>query len=285
MGPGDAFFAAVSGAKGVRGQALVMGVLNATPDSFSDGGRFEGPDAAAAAARRMAAEGAAIVDLGGESTRPGAAPVDEATELSRVVPVLERLRGELPLSIDTRRAAVARRALELGAVLVNDVTAGRDPGMLPLVASRGAGIVLMHMRGEPGTMQDSPAYADVVAEVEAFLLRRAEDAAAAGVPKDRILLDPGIGFGKRLEHNLALLAALPRLVAHGWPLVVGVSRKRFLGDLTGRAIPDRRDGTTAAVALAAFHGAAVVRVHDVPPARDAVQVARGYRNGLLELTA
>jgi dihydropteroate synthase len=282
MGPGDAFFAAVGGAKGASG-ALVMGVLNATPDSFSDGGRFEGPDAAAAAARRMAAEGAAIVDLGGESTRPGAAPVDEATELARVVPVLERLRGEMPLSIDTRRAAVARRALELGAVLVNDVSAGRDPGMLPLVASRGAGIVLMHMQGEPGTMQDSPAYADVVAEVEAFLLRRAQDAAAAGVPRDRILLDPGIGFGKRLEHNLALLAALPRLAAHGWPLVVGVSRKRFLGDLTGRAVGDRRDGTTAAVALAAFHGAAVVRVHDVPPACDAVRVARGYRSGLLEL--
>lgn len=262
-----------------------MGVLNATPDSFSDGGRFEAPDAAAAAARRMAAEGAAIVDLGGESTRPGAAPVDEATELSRVVPVLERLRGELPLSIDTRRATVARRALDLGAVLVNDVTAGRDPGMLPLVASRGAGIVLMHMRGEPGTMQDSPTYADVVAEVEEFLLRRAEDAAAAGVPKDRILIDPGIGFGKRLEHNVALLAGLPRLVSHGWPVVVGVSRKRFLGDLTGRAVEDRRDGTTAAVTLAAFHGAAMVRVHDVPPARDAVRVARAYRNGLLELTA
>lgn len=283
MGPGEAFFAALSDARGAGGKALVMGVLNVTPDSFSDGGRFEGPEAAAEAARRMAAEGAAIVDVGGESTRPGAAPVDETTELRRVVPVLERLRGELPLSIDTRRAAVARRALDLGAVLINDVTAGRDPEMFPLVAARRSGIVLMHMRGDPGTMQEAPSYRDVAREVEDFLLARAEDAAAAGIPRDRILVDPGIGFGKRLEHNLALLAALPRLAAHGWPVVVGVSRKRFLGDLTGRAIHERRDGTTAAVALAAFHGAAVVRVHDVPPARDATLVARAYRQGLLEL--
>ena len=283
MGPGEAFFSALPDAGGAGGATLVMGVLNVTPDSFSDGGRFQGPEAAAEAARRMAAEGAAIVDVGGESTRPGAPPVDEETELLRVVPVLERLRGELPLSIDTRSAAVARRALDLGAVLVNDVTAGRDPEMLPLVASRRAGIVLMHMRGDPGTMQEAPSYRDVAREVEDFLLARAEDAAAAGVPRDRILVDPGIGFGKRLEHNLALLAALPRLAAHGWPVVVGVSRKRFLGDLTGRALHERRDGTTAAVALAAFHGAAVVRVHDVPPARDAALVARAYRQGLLEL--
>jgi dihydropteroate synthase len=260
-----------------------MGVVNATPDSFSDGGALLLPDAAAAAARRMAAEGAAIVDVGGESTRPGAAPVDEAAEVLRVAPVLERLRGEMPLSIDTRRAGVARRALDLGAVLVNDVSAGRDPAMLPLVAERGAGIVLMHMRGEPATMQQAPAYADVVGEVEAFLLARAEAAARAGVPKDRILIDPGIGFGKRLPHNLALLAAVPRLASHGWPVLVGVSRKSFLGELTGRAAGERRDGTTAAVALAAFHGAAVVRVHDVPPARDAVEVARAYRRALLEL--
>ena len=279
MGPGDAFFAALRG----RASPLLMGVLNATPDSFSDGGRFDGPDALAEAARRMAAEGATIVDLGGESTRPGALPVDAATELSRVVPVLERLRGEMPLSIDTRRASVAREALDLGAVLVNDVTAARDPEMLPLVAARGAGIVLMHMKGDPATMQDSPRYEDVVREVEDFLLARAEDAAAAGVPRDRILVDPGIGFGKTLPDNLALLAALPRLAAHGWPVVLGVSRKRFLGELTGRAVHERRDGTTAAVALAAFHGAAVLRVHDVAPARDAVAVARAYRQGLLEL--
>lgn len=283
MGPSDAFFAALGDAGGARGASLVMGVLNATPDSFSDGGLHGDAGAAAEAARRMAAEGAAIVDVGGESTRPGAAPADEETELLRVAPVLERLRGELPLSIDTRHAAVARKALDLGAVLVNDVTAGRDPRMLPLVAARGAGIVLMHMRGEPGTMQEAPRYRDVVREVEDFLLTRAEDAAKAGVPKDRILIDPGIGFGKLLDSNLALLAALPRLAAHGWPVVVGVSRKRFLGDLTGRAVHDRRDGTTAAVALAAFHGAAVVRVHDVSAARDAALVARAYRHGLLEL--
>jgi dihydropteroate synthase len=260
-----------------------MGVVNATPDSFSDGGATLDPERAEAAARRMAAEGAAIVDLGGESTRPGAAPVDEATEVRRVAPVLERLRGEMPLSIDTRRAAVARAALDLGAVLVNDVSAGLDPGMIPLVAARGAGIVLMHMRGDPATMQAAPAYDDVVWEVEAFLLRRAEEAARAGVPRDRILIDPGIGFGKRLPHNLSLLAALPRLASHGWPVVVGVSRKSFLGELTGRAAGERRDGTTAAVALAAFHGAAIMRVHDVPPALDAVAVAQAYRGSLLEL--
>ncbi len=279
MGPPDAFFEALRS----RERALVMGVVNATPDSFSDGGKALLPDDAAAAARRMAAEGAAIVDLGGESTRPGAAPVDEATEILRVAPVLERLRGEMPLSIDTRRAAVARRALDLGAVLVNDVSAGGDPGMFPLVAARGAGIVLMHMRGDPATMQQAPSYGDVVAEVLAFLLERAEAAARAGVPRDRILIDPGIGFGKRLPHNLALLAALPRLAAHGWPVLLGVSRKSFLGELTGRGSGERRDGTTAAVALAAFHGAAVVRVHDVPPARDAVAVAQAYRRALLEL--
>jgi dihydropteroate synthase len=272
VGPGDAFFAAL-GAK----EPLLMGVVNATPDSFSDGGRFEDPDAAAEAARRMAAEGAAIVDVGGESTRPGAAPVDASTELHRVEPVLERLRGELPLSIDTRRVEVARRALELGAVLVNDVSAGADPGMLGLVAGRGAGIVLMHMRGEPATMQRDPRYADVVKEVEDFLLTRAADALAAGVPRGRILIDPGIGFGKRPEHSVALLAALPRLAAHGWPVVVGVSRKSFLGVLTGRDVQARGDGTTAAVALAAFHGAAVLRVHDVPAARDALRVARAWR--------
>ncbi|HEX5139253.1 MAG TPA: dihydropteroate synthase [Planctomycetota bacterium] len=277
--PADAFFEALRS----RGRTLVMGVVNATPDSFSDGGRTLLPDDAAAAARTMAAEGAAIVDVGGESTRPGADPVDEATELRRVTPVLERLRGELPLSIDTRRAAVARRALELGAVLVNDVSAGGDPDMLPLVAARGAGIVLMHMRGEPATMQAAPSYEDVVGEVEAFLLARAEEAARAGVPRDRILVDPGIGFGKRLPHNLALLAALPRLAGHGWPVLVGVSRKTFLGDLTGRPAGGRRDATTAAVAIAVLHGAAVVRVHDVQPARDAVAVAQGYRRALLEL--
>jgi dihydropteroate synthase len=260
-----------------------MGVLNVTPDSFSDGGRWDGADDAAAAGRRMAAEGAAIVDVGGESTRPGAAPVGEGTELSRILPVLERLRGEIPLSIDTRRASVALRALELGAILVNDVSAASDPEMLPLVADRGAGIVLMHMRGEPATMQQGPEYRDVVGEVEGFLLSRAEAALACGVKRHRILIDPGIGFGKTLDHNLALLAALPRLAGHGWPVLVGVSRKRFLGELTGREVGQRRAATVAAVALAAFRGAAVVRVHDVPPARDAIAVARAHGRGLLEL--
>lgn len=270
-------------APGVRRKTLIMGILNVTPDSFSDGGRFAELEDAVDAARAMRADGADIIDVGGESTRPGADPVSPEAEAARVVPVLEGLRGELPLSIDTRRAAVAERALDLGAVLVNDVSGGADPAMLPLVASRAAGIVLMHMRGEPGTMQDDPRYRDVVAEVEEYLLARAEAAAATGVPRDRILIDPGIGFGKRLEHNLALLRALPRLARHGWPVLVGVSRKRFLGELTGRPVGERVEGTVAAVTLAAFHGAAVVRVHDVPPARDAVAVAKAWRDGLLQL--
>jgi dihydropteroate synthase len=254
-----------------------MGVLNVTPDSFSDGGRYAGVDEAVAAAHAMAAAGAAIVDVGGESTRPGAAPVGPAAELDRVLPVLEMLR-DLPVSIDTRHAAVARRALEAGAVVVNDVTAGADPAMLPLVAEHGAAVVLMHMRGEPGTMQDAPHYEDVVGEVEAFLLDRAAAAASVGVARERILLDPGIGFGKTLAHNLALVGALPRLADHGYPVLMGVSRKRFLGDITGRATADRGAATVAAVALCAKAGAAIVRVHDVPAALDAVRIAEAVRS-------
>jgi len=277
MNPAGAFLEALR----TRTHPLVMGVLNVTPDSFSDGGRFATPDEAAAAGRALVAEGAAIVDVGGESTRPGAAPVHEAEEEARVIPVLERLRG-LPLSIDTRRAGIAAAALERGAVMVNDVSAGADPEMFPLVAARGAALVLMHMRGDPRTMQTDPRYGDVVAEVEAFLLVRARAAVEAGVAAERILLDPGIGFGKNLEHNLALLAALPRLAKHGYPLLAGVSRKRFLGELTGRAVGDRGPATIAAVALAVFHGAAVVRVHEPLPALDAVRVAAAWRSRLVE---
>lgn len=275
MGPADAFLRAVR----ERSAALVMGVVNVTPDSFSDGGRNLDPETAAKAGRAMIAEGAALLDVGGESTRPGAEPVPASAEAARVLPVLSRLAG-LPASVDTRKAEVARLALGAGACAINDVSAGADPGMLPLAAGSGCALILMHMRGDPATMQEDPRYTDVVAEVEEFLLERARAAEAAGVGRERILLDPGIGFGKRAEHNWAILAALPRLSSHGYPVVVGVSRKRLLGEATGRALADRRDATTAAVALAAFSGAAVVRVHEVAPAVDACRVAAAWRSGI-----
>jgi dihydropteroate synthase len=260
-----------------RPHALVMGVLNITPDSFSDGGLLYGdPDRAAREGERLLAEGAAILDVGGESTRPGAQAVDLEEELRRVLPVVERLAGAAPLSVDTRHAAVAARALNAGAVLINDVSAGNDPEMFPLVADRGAGLVLMHMQGEPGTMQDDPRYEDVVGEVEAFLLERAAAAKAAGVARERVLVDPGIGFGKTLPHNVELLRALPRLTAHGYPVLIGVSRKRFLGEITGREVSGRGDATTSAVALCAHLGAAVLRVHEVRAALDAARVAARF---------
>ncbi|MHC4161985.1 MAG: dihydropteroate synthase [Planctomycetota bacterium] len=280
MNPAGAFFQALRSR--ASGPPLIMGVINVTPDSFSDGGRFAGPEAAVAEGQRMAAQGASILDIGGESTRPGAAPVAPEAEAERILAVIEGLR-DLPVSVDTRQASVAALALRAGAILVNDVSAGADPEMFPAVAACGAGVVCMHMRGEPGTMQRDPRYADVVGEVEDFLLARAEAAEAAGVARDRILIDPGIGFGKTLSHNLALLQALPRLAGHGLPVLVGPSRKSFLGRITGREGADRRDATTAAVALCAFEGgAAVVRVHDVPAARDAASVALAWRNRLLQ---
>jgi dihydropteroate synthase len=269
------FFEALS----ARRRALVMGVLNVTPDSFSDGGLHADVAAAERAAREMLAQGADLVDVGGESTRPGATAVPPEEEERRVLPLLERLRG-LPVSVDTRRGRLAARALALGAALVNDVSAGADPALLEAVAGAGAGILLMHMRGEPGSMQDDPRYRDVVGEVEAFLLARARAAEAAGIPRERILLDPGIGFGKTSAHNWALLRALPRLAGHGYPLAVGLSRKRFLGDATGRAVSERRDATVAAGALAAFHGAAMLRVHDVPAGVDAAEIAARWRGGI-----
>jgi len=280
VNPAGAFFEALRSR--AHGPPLIMGVINVTPDSFSDGGRFAGPGAAIAEAQRMAAQGASILDIGGESTRPGAAPVDPEAEAERILPVIAGL-SDLPLSVDTRRASVAARALGAGAILVNDVSSGADPEMFPVVAAHGAGVVCMHMRGEPGTMQEDPSYADVVGDVEGFLLARAEAAEAAGVARDRILIDPGIGFGKTLAHNLALLRALPRLAGHGLPVLVGPSRKSFLGQVTGRQVGDRQDATTAAITLCAFEGgAAVVRVHDVPAARDAAAVALVWRNRLLQ---
>jgi dihydropteroate synthase len=242
-----------------------MGIVNVTPDSFSDGGRHLEPEVAAAAARRMVEDGAAIVDVGGESTRPGSEGVPADEELARVVPVLERLRG-VPTSIDTSKAEVARQALALGAELVNDVTALRgDPELAGVVADAGAYVCLMHMQGEPRTMQAEPVYGDVVAEVAGFLEERLAFAVAAGIAEDRVCLDPGIGFGKTVEHNLALLRRLDAIVALGRPVLVGLSRKSVLGRILGdeRA----RTGTTAAsvgAAVAAFdRGAAIFRVHDV----------------------
>jgi dihydropteroate synthase len=255
-------------------RGALLGVVNITPDSFSDGGRFLGAEAALLQGRRLAAEGAAIVDVGGESTRPGAEPVPPELELERVLPVIAGLVAEgIAVSIDTSKAEVARAALAAGAVLVNDVTALRgDPGMAGVVAASGADVCLMHMLGEPRTMQDDPRYDDVVAEVEAFLAARADAAVAAGIPRDRIALDPGIGFGKTLAHNLALMRALPRLAALG-PLLLGVSRKRFLGEATGRDLDDRDRATAAACALAYERGARLFRVHEPAAVRDALLVA------------
>ena len=259
----------------------VMGIVNVTPDSFSDGGLNFEPEAAIASARRMLAEGAAIIDIGAESTRPGAAAVEAGEELRRVVPVLEELPGA-PLSIDTSKAEVARRALALGAELVNDVTALRgDPKMVEVVAESGAYLCLMHMRGEPRTMQDEPSYRDVVSEVAAFLEQRLAFATSHGVREDRICLDPGIGFGKTVEHNLALVRRLDVLLALGRPVLLGFSRKRSLGRLLGD--PEATRGTTAAsigAALAAFNrGAGIFRVHDVREHVEALTIAAAIEVG------
>ena len=254
-----------------------MGVVNVTPDSFSDGGQFLDADAAVAHGLRLTSEGADILDIGGESTRPGADPVGEDEELRRVVPVIERLAhdGDARLSIDTTKAAVARAALEAGATLVNDVSALRlDPGMAGLVADSGAGCCLMHMLGEPRTMQKDPRYDDVVSEVKAFLCERLAFAVAEGIDEERVWLDPGIGFGKTVEHNLELLRRLDEIVAIGRPVVVGTSRKSFLGKLAGgRDEGERLPGTIATNVLALERGASVFRVHDVAQNADALAVA------------
>jgi dihydropteroate synthase len=253
---------------------VVMGVLNVTPDSFSDGGRFRDPAAAFARGEAMAAEGAALIDVGGESTRPGAAPVDEAEELRRVIPVIERLAGTLaiPVSVDTRKPGVMRRALEAGASIVNDVGALSAPGALEAVSGSGAAACLMHMQGEPATMQEAPRYGDVVAEVRNFLAARAAACVAAGIGRERLVVDPGFGFGKTLEHNLALLAGMPALAADGLPVLAGLSRKRMIGALTGRDGGDRLAGSLAAAIVAAGRGARIIRAHDVRETVDALAV-------------
>ena len=255
----------------------VMGVVNVTPDSFSDGGVNLAADDAIASARRMVADGAAIVDIGGESTRPGAEPVSLDEELQRVVPVLEAVAHELPVSIDTAKAEVARRAVELGAELVNDVTALRgDAAMAEVVAETEAYACLMHMQGEPRTMQTNPTYVDVVSEVAAFLEERLRFAVAAGIPEERICLDPGIGFGKTVAHNFELIRRLGELAALGRPLVVGFSRKSSLGRVLGD--PDATTGplsASIAAAVAAYErGATILRVHDVREHVEALAAAR-----------
>ena len=259
---------------------LLMGVLNVTPDSFSDGGRYLDASVAVERARTMIAQGASVIDVGGESTRPGADPVDADEQIRRVVPAIAAIRG-LPcvVSIDTTLAAVARAALDAGATMLNDVSAGRDDlMMLPLAAARGVPIALMHRAGTARTMQRDPAYADVVGEVEAFLLDRARAAISAGVAPHRVVLDVGIGFGKTLAHNLSLLNRHARFASHGHAVLLGTSRKKFLGTLTG--VDDaaaRVFGTAASVAWGVAHGAGLLRVHDVDEMRQVVAVIDAIR--------
>ena len=248
----------------------VMGIVNITPDSFSDGGRFFDAEDALKQGIALAEEGADIIDIGGESTRPGAEPVNAEEEISRVAPVISALRERLetPISIDTTKAEVARAALDAGADIVNDVSAGLfDPQMLPLVSERGVPVVLMHMLGKPRTMQQDPRYDDVTQEVKAFLEERARGALAAGVARDKIVIDPGFGFGKTREHNLELLRNLHRFTELGYPVLVGTSRKSFIGATLDLPVAERLEGTAATVALAVANGAAIVRVHDVGPMR------------------
>ncbi|MDA1043927.1 MAG: dihydropteroate synthase [Verrucomicrobia bacterium] len=266
----------------LHSRPLLMGILNVTPDSFSDGGLHSQVDLAIAHARHMQAQGADIIDIGGESTRPGAQPVSAAVECARVLPVIEGLMAENgPLiSIDTTKAEVARRALQAGACIVNDVSAARsDPAMADLVAQTGAGIVVMHMQGEPRTMQENPRYGDVVEDVLAFLLGRAEALERHGVKHEQIMIDPGIGFGKTAEHNIALLAHLERFCDGPYPVLVGLSRKRFLATITTREVGDRLAGSLAAAMVCAQKGVAVMRVHDVPQTYDVFRVLKALRQG------
>jgi dihydropteroate synthase len=251
-----------------------MGIVNVTPDSFSDGGLFLTPERAIEHARRLAAAGAEFLDVGGESTRPGARAVGPEEELARVAPVLAGLRGvEATVSIDTSKTAVAEAALDAGAEIVNDVTALRhEPSLAGLCAERGCAVVVMHMQGTPRTMQENPTYEDVVDDVKAFLAERIEFATSEGIAEERIWVDPGIGFGKTVGHNLELLDRLGELRELGRPVVVGTSRKRFIGTLTGREVDDRLGGTIATHVLALKAGADVLRVHDVAEAREAVLV-------------
>jgi len=257
-----------------------MGILNVTPDSFSDGGRHSVPAEALAHARRMVAEGAGLIDVGGESTRPGAAPVNEAEELDRVIPVIELLVRELDVavSVDTTKPGVMREACRAGASLINDVNALRSEGAIAAARDSGAAICLMHMQGEPRTMQAQPHYDDVVVEVTEFLRERLQACLDAGIAADRLLLDPGIGFGKTLQHNLLLLGGLDALLALQRPLLVGVSRKSMIGQILGNPVQERLHGSLAAAVLAVWQGAIIVRAHDVRATVEAVAVAQAVRS-------
>lgn len=258
---------------------LVMGVINVTPDSFYDGGRFAEPAAALSRARALLVDGADIIDLGGESTRPGAAPTTDAAELARVIPLIERLREGcdergVPLSVDTRKPAVMRAAIAAGATMINDINALRAAGAMDAVAGSGVqvAVCLMHMQGEPETMQQAAVYSDVVAEVTRFLTARAAECVAAGIARERIVVDPGFGFGKTVEHNLTLLRRLEAIVALGYPVLVGLSRKSTIGALTGRDVGERMAGSVAAALAAVARGATIVRTHDVRETVDALRV-------------
>jgi dihydropteroate synthase len=255
------------------GRPLVMGVVNVTPDSFYDGGQYGTPQAAIDQARRLAEEGADLLDVGGESSRPGAGPVTAEEELARILPVLEGIADlRVPISVDTTKPEVMRAALAQGAAMINDITALASPGALELVAPADAAVCLMHMQGSPRTMQAEPTYADVVVEVRDFLAARAAACVAAGIARDRIVVDPGFGFGKTVAHNLSLLARLGDIAALGFPVLAGWSRKSSLGRITGRPADDRLAASIAAAMLAVQHGATIVRVHDVAATRDALAV-------------
>jgi dihydropteroate synthase len=257
---------------------LIMGVVNVTPDSFSDGGHFLRTEAAVAHARRLIDEGADLLDVGGESTRPGAAPVALDEERRRVLPVIEALAAAgVPLSVDTQKPELMREAVVAGAALINDVNGFEASGALEAVAGSDCAICIMHRQGDSRTMQQSPQYADVVAEVDAWLRQRAAAAAQAGIGRERIVLDPGFGFGKTLEHNLALLRGLELIAAAGYPVLAGLSRKSMIGALTGKPVGERMPGSVAAALLAAQRGAAILRVHDVAATRDALAVWSALR--------
>jgi dihydropteroate synthase len=261
---------------GFAQRPLLLGIVNVTPDSFSDGGRYFESEAAVAHAVQLVEEGADILDIGAESTRPGAAPVEAIEELRRLIPVVKAIAKAVavPISVDTSKASVARAAIDEGAVIVNDVTGLRgDPAMVDLIARSGAGIVLMHMHGSPETMQQAPEYQDVIEDVAAFLSERAQYAIGRGIAQSQIILDPGIGFGKVLVQNLDILGQLARFIELGYPLLIGPSRKSFIGQLTGQPVEDRAWGTAAAVAIAVEQGAHILRVHDVGAMRDVVKVA------------
>ena len=262
-------------------RVLIMGILNVTPDSFSDGGRFVDPIAAVDQAQRMIGEGADIIDIGGESTRPGTSYVNEEEEIARIRPIVEALgkRTDIPLSIDTRKAAVAQVALDLGVAIVNDVSAMQDDSrMVQVIEESGAGVVLMHRQGHSATMQDAPHYEDVVGEVKSFLAERVALAQSRGIHPDHIIIDPGIGFGKTCNQNLKILAQLGEIVKLNQPLMVGLSRKGFIGELTGKPVAEREMGNAAAMAMAVWQGAHILRVHDVASMKDSIRVAQALRN-------